>query len=527
MPDRLIHNRVFKVSKELNRLDLLCEQHRRQIGHRKGLPDWERPNTPAGKASGRRGRTPAFFAWNEESEHTPRPAWQPETPQKVARTLHLTPTRDRERDEDMQPAPERSPYESVGGGNLETTTALPSEQVEHEGVDETSAIEVDSDDRSVEEDRPVVAERSIAVSPLREDILDRLHPPAAATVSSRNPTPLSTVEAASSPYHPPLSPRYRHGRRLEASDAAVPTPRAQQYAAGVTTEQADRFRMSRTSGKRFRSPAKRTTLWGDLCDTYIHQSGASSNQNNSRFAHKRATPSAAERAFGGSSVFRTLNMNASAWPTSDSAGGQRRPVVTGSDAMNVANHAVRAFLAGCDDETKQSEPPMQSHLRGGESEWVTGAVETSDQLPSVSATGSRTGNNRKSKRVSFGGQNTRPQPRTLPVLADKTTQTEDSLLPARYNVRTLPRDTQTGDYPASVRCAACDSAADESGRPRKIPRGSASSIAESPAQQRKYRRTSSHLTNPIMINPRYLPEPTTFRGTSTHSSVVNDRLAWR
>eukprot|EP00644_Phytophthora_capsici_P007678 jgi/Phyca11/537071/estExt2_fgenesh1_pg.C_PHYCAscaffold_720044 len=76
MADRLIHNRVFK--------DLLCEQHRRQIGHREGLPDWERPNTPAGKSSGRHGRTPAFFAWNEDSdsvEQRPRNSWQTETPQ--------------------------------------------------------------------------------------------------------------------------------------------------------------------------------------------------------------------------------------------------------------------------------------------------------------------------------------------------------------------------------------------------------------------------------------------------------------
>ncbi|KAG6968442.1 hypothetical protein JG687_00003737 [Phytophthora cactorum] len=402
MVDRLIHNRVFKVSKELNRLDLLCEQHRRQIGHREGLPDWERPNTPAGKASGRHGRTPAFFAWDEESEHRPRPTWQTETPQKVARTLHLTPTRG-EREKDRQPAPERSPHENVGEDVLETATSLPSEQVELEGMDEASAIEVDRDDRSVEEEQPVGTGRTIAVSPIREDILDRVHPPNARTsVSSRNLTLPLTVEAAPSPYHPPSSPRYRHGRRLQANDAAIPTPRAQQYAAGVTTQQADRYRMSRTSGKRFRSPAKPTTLWDDLCNTYIHQSAASSNTNTNptSFSRKRTTNSAAERAFGGSSVFPTVNTDTYGWPGSESSGFNRRPVLTGSEAMNVANHAVREFLGGRDEETNQSEPPMESRQRSGESDRVAGTVELPGEVPNASTTGSRTGNNRKSKRGS-------------------------------------------------------------------------------------------------------------------------------
>ncbi|ETN12034.1 hypothetical protein PPTG_09685 [Phytophthora nicotianae INRA-310] len=516
MADRLIHNRVFKVSKELNRLDLLCEQHRRQIDHREGLPDWERPNTPAGKASGRHGRTPAFFAWNEESNQRSRPTWQTETPQKVARTLHLTPTRDREQNEARQPAPERSPYKNLGGSDPETTTVLQSEQVEHEGMDEASAIEVYSDDKSAEEEQPVVTGRTIAVSPMREDILDRVYPPATTTVPQRNATSLE----AASPYHPPSSPRYRHGRRLQASDAAIPTSRAQQYAAGVTTEQADRYRMSRSSGKRFRSPAKRTTLWDDLCNSYIHQSGAnnSNNTNTTNFSHKRIARAAAERAFGGSSVFRTLNMDSYGWPGSES--GQRRPVMTGPEAMTVANHAVREFLGGRDEECKQSEPPTQSST-------VTEAVETSNEVPSSSTPESRTGNNRKSKRVSFGGDNTQPQPRTLPVLADKTTQTEDSLLPARPQSRIITRDSQTRDYGSPVRCPACDTVVDESGRPRKVPRSSTNSDAAASTQQRNYRRTSSHLTNPIMINPRYPPEPTIFRGRSTYSSAFNDRLAWR
>ncbi|KAG7392918.1 hypothetical protein PHYPSEUDO_013406 [Phytophthora pseudosyringae] len=507
MADRLIHDRMFKVSKGLNRLDVLCEQHRRQTDHREGLPDWERPQTPAGKASARHGRTPAFFAWSEDAEQRPRPTWQTETPQKVARTLDLTPTRDRERDGDRQPAPERSP-----SGDGPEVLPLPPGDDEDEGMHQDSAIEVDSD---AEEDQPMVTGRSIAVSPMREDILDRVQPLAAA--SSRERTPAPTVEAAPSP-----SPRYRHGRRLQASDAAIPAPRAQLYAAGVTTGEADRYRMNTSSGKRFRSPAKPTSLWGDLCNTYIHQSGgASSNssRNTASFSHKRLTRSAAEQTFGGSSVLRTLNMNTHDWPGSEATRGERRPVLSGPDAMTVANQAVREFLGGHDEESKHSDPSMQSRQRRAEND-----VGTPGEELRTSTTGSRTGSNRKSKRVSFGGDSTRPQPRTLPVLADKTTQTEDSLLPAHNQSRNTRRDAQRRDSGSPVRCPACDAAVDESGRPRKVPRSSTDSVAAVPAPPRTFRR---HLTNPILINPRYPPEPSTFRGKSTYSTLFNDRLAWR
>uniref|UniRef100_H3HAS5 Uncharacterized protein n=1 Tax=Phytophthora ramorum TaxID=164328 RepID=H3HAS5_PHYRM len=100
MADRLIHQRVFKVSKALNRL------HRRQMESREGLPDWEKPRTPAGKASKRYETTPAFFAWDEEPKQKQQSTWQTQSPQ------------------------------------------------------EDTAIEVDSDDRS-EEEQPQVVGRSI------------------------------------------------------------------------------------------------------------------------------------------------------------------------------------------------------------------------------------------------------------------------------------------------------------------------------------------------------------------------------
>ncbi|KAK1931580.1 Ultraviolet-B receptor UVR8 [Phytophthora citrophthora] len=476
MADRLIHSRVFKVSKGLNRLDLLCEQHRRQIGHREGLPDWERPKTPAGKSSGRHGRTPAFFAWSEDSdsvEQRPRNSWQTETPQKVARTLDLT-------EEDRQPAPERPPSDN----GMEITPG----QDEDEGMSEDVAIEVDSD---TEEKESGVTGRSIAVSPIREDILDRVRPPAASsTVALRVPTPPASVDTAPSSYRAPSSPRYIHGRRLHSSDAAVPTPQV----AGVTTEQADCNRMSRSSGKRIRSASKPAS-------TYIHQSGAANtnNRSSSSFSHKRLARSAAERTFGGSSVFRTLNMDTYGWP-----GSQR--VVTGLEAMSIANRAEREFLGRNDEETKRSEPPVQA-----ESDVIPVEISRTEHPAGISS--------RKGKRVSFGGESVRPQPRTLPVLADKTTQTEELLQPVRRHTRTIPSDAPSRDPNSPARCPACDTVVDESGRPRKVPKTTANAVAEAPAQQRNFRRTSNHLTNPIMTNPRYPPEPSIFRGRTTYNTM--------
>jgi hypothetical protein len=411
-----------------------------------------------------------------------------------------------------EPAPERSPFVDDG---RESATVRPLSSVEMneqpDGMEEDNAIEVDSEDRSSEADQPVVTGRAIAVSPLRQDILDRA-PGAAVAVASAPPR--TTAAVSPSPYRPPSSPRYRHGRRLLETDAAVPN------AAGVTTEQADRYRMSRSSGKRFRSPAKPTSLWGDLCSSYIHQSGASdANRTTPSFSHKRQARSAAERTFGGSSVFRAPSADAYGWPRSESTRGERQPVLSGAGAMNVAHQAAREFLGERDVETKQSEPPMQ--LVPFEQ------VEVGRTAPSGRR--SDASNYRRGKRVSFGGHSdahvpsedpAHPQPRTLPVLADKTTQTEAFLLSARKQPRP---DRETGES-TPVYCPACDTPMDEPERARKVPRGSAEAA---PAQQRSFRRTSTHLTNPIMINPRYPPEPTAFRGRSTYSTEFIDRLPWR
>ncbi|KAL4136825.1 hypothetical protein PRIC2_000353 [Phytophthora ramorum] len=148
MADRLIHQRVSKVSKALNRLDLLCGQHRRQMESRQGLPDWEKPRTPAGKASKRYETTPAFFAWDEEPKQKQQSTWQTQSPQKVARTLEMT--------EDA--GLERSPYDISMEEIVERSVPV------EDGTEEDTAIEVDSDDRS-EEEQPQVVGRSITSYP--------------------------------------------------------------------------------------------------------------------------------------------------------------------------------------------------------------------------------------------------------------------------------------------------------------------------------------------------------------------------
>ncbi|UIZ27470.1 hypothetical protein KXD40_005864 [Peronospora effusa] len=521
MTEYPIHQRVFKVSNEMNPLDLLCEQHKRQIQHRKGLPDWETPRAPAGKVSNHHVTTPAFFAWDHER---PQATWQTETPQKVARTLEM----------------ESEPEMVMGERSLHTYSSQERpESIDVEGQEEDAAIDVDdTNDRLSEEDQYGVTGRCIAVSPMREDILDRAPP----SITVENPTHLSVAEVSPSPYRPPPSSRYRQGRRLEENDGAIPLSRTQLYVAGVTTEQADRYRMSRSSGKRLRSPAKRTILWGDESDSYIHQSGANANTTTPSFSHKRQVCSAAERTFGGSSMFRTLNMDTCNWPRSEGLRGQRRPVLTGSDATNVANQTVREFLGEREEESKQAELPQQQvpafHHR------VDNDTFTSVP-PGAEVFGAPTAapkNYRRTKRVSFGGNALAnlpnevavyPQPRTLPLLADKTTQTEASLLPTRLQTRSDRldvsdcREAQGRDHASPSRFSTGDTTIGDFERPRKIPRGSTNAVDAAFAQQHNYRRTSSHLTNPIMTNPRYQPETTASKRKSTYSTVFNDRLAWR
>lgn len=52
---------------------LMCEQHKLQVGHRRGLPDWTTPSVPAGVSTSEHERVPAFFAWGR-ADVQPAPA---------------------------------------------------------------------------------------------------------------------------------------------------------------------------------------------------------------------------------------------------------------------------------------------------------------------------------------------------------------------------------------------------------------------------------------------------------------------
>ncbi|CEG46153.1 uncharacterized protein PHALS_02572 [Plasmopara halstedii] len=467
MTDRLIHNRVFKVSKELNQVDVLCEQHRRHISNRQGLPNWNMPMTPAGKTSCHHERTPAFFAWNEEPEERSRPTWQTDTPQKVARTLHLTPVKDR------QPVAENSP------DLFREENAALKRRIDN--LDEESAIEANSDSCLVEKEDLSPTERLVTKNPVREDIVDRTSYAASA----------SSIEIA------PTS-RYQQLHQV-ASATATPKSQFRDIAAGLSTEKADRYRMSRSSGKRFRSPV-RTSLWEHCNDKYIHQDiGGYKDATN--LSHKRITPSTAARTFDSSAVSQALNMTPI---RSQMTGQDRRPIRTGSEPSDFSTSASREFVH--DDEWKQSELPQ---------------LDTINSTKNTSLLANKEYGHRAGKRVSFNGETARPQPQMLPVLADKTTQTDESLWPPRTDTTLLSSDIRIPDTDASVRCSACKKDFNHLERPQKVPRHS---IA---AQQPNFRRSSSHLTNPILMNPRYPPEPKTFQKRSTSSSLFNDRLAWR
>ncbi|KAI9905843.1 hypothetical protein PsorP6_013535 [Peronosclerospora sorghi] len=308
-----------------------------------------------------------------------------------------------------------------------------------------------------------------AVSPRREDILGRF--PSSCVPPPQ--TPHSAVGIS------PSSPR----RFMGATDIALSSSRPQVCAAGMTTEEADRYRMKRSSGKRLRSPQTHTTSWQDFGHSDRHDSRASSTMSTPSFSHKRQVRSAAERTFGGSAVARTLNMETSRKPQVESMRSEHCPVVPESDAL--ANEGARNCLA-LDDESKQMKETKRVSFRSKH------RPHTPDNLV------------------------THPQPRTLPVLADKTTQTDDFLLPT-CTCHCHVEETDRPGLPS--RSSACDQRRGECER--------RSTQGAPTAAQANDRRSSSHLTNPLLVNPRYPPAPTSFQGKSMYSTVFNDRLPWR
>ncbi|CAI5711216.1 unnamed protein product [Hyaloperonospora brassicae] len=397
--------------------------------------------------------------------------------------------------------------------------------------DVADGVEIDDGSScGAEDDRAVVLGRSIAVSPSREDILDRCPPPAAVAAGAVTRSP---VAVSPSPYCLSSTARSRYSRRLEDSGNAVSTTRAQLSVAGVTTEQADRYRMSRSSGKRLRSPSKPTTLWGDPCSSYNRHSGTRSNTDTPSFSHKRQERSAAERTFGGSSVFRTLNMDTYGWPRSESVRGQHRSVATGPDATEAERGLPRDVESRQLPGAHSQQAHYQQRSADHSSTSCTGLVDSEIYASPLAEPRSY----KKTKRVSFHGNShvdlptevaTHPQPRTLPVLADKTTQTEAFLLstwkpPGSDTLGVSDRhDGQRNDQGSPLR----SSVINESEHPRQLPSEVGDAAGAARTQRRHYRQTSGHLTNPIMVNPRYQPEPTTFR-RSTYSTLRNDKFPWR
>ncbi|KAJ0397372.1 hypothetical protein P43SY_008203 [Pythium insidiosum] len=116
--------RIWKVSKALDRLSVLCEQHQRQIKHVEGLPEWRVPGEPAGLPSHEPERAPPFFAWYHERESV-----QPLTPRSAERKRDVLRNSTKEMMAQLAPVPKTEEVvnkadlaEEKCWGNVESAT---------------------------------------------------------------------------------------------------------------------------------------------------------------------------------------------------------------------------------------------------------------------------------------------------------------------------------------------------------------------------------------------------------------------
>lgn len=265
------------------------------------------------------------------------------------------------------------------------------------------------------------------------------------------------------------SPRYKHGRRLREIDLARPSS-ADSYRstpAGISTVAADRFK-KRPS---FRSPdwaQRRPNKRLAFLDSQVRLAEEE---------HKNADRAAASRSAASPSDRQWDNRSA------QSLYERRKYVLSGSDALRVANNAAREFL---------HEYPLEN------------TVTNSQQIEGVHVgpTIITSENPRKSK----------------PASVDEAVQV-DLELPKKPTVRVVDRTTQTDQleaWPAAeitppVTESVHPSATVTSARSSKAPRVS----------------TSPQLMNPILMNPRYPPEPSAFRAQTSYRLNFGDRRADR
>lgn len=66
-----VHQRIWKVSSTLDRLSLLCEQHKLQTKHVDGKLDWSIPSVAAGLPTRDHVHVPSNFAWNVDTKLAP------------------------------------------------------------------------------------------------------------------------------------------------------------------------------------------------------------------------------------------------------------------------------------------------------------------------------------------------------------------------------------------------------------------------------------------------------------------------
>lgn len=327
-----------------------------------------------------------------------------------------------------------------------------------------------------------------AATPIRDPTIDLTSParteyapatPASGMVTPvrstrRTPPPPVSVPAYSGSSSAPLllspssatapSPRYKHGRRLREIDLVLPS-RADSYRSTPAG-------ISTVAADRFkRRPSFRSPDWA-------------MRRPNKRLAFLDSQVRLAEEQHRNADRAATVPAASPSDRQWDNRSAQslyerRHYVLSGSDAQRVAKTAASEFLS----EYPQENTVVNSHQVDGVH---VGPTIIMSETP------------RKSK----------------PASVDEAVQV-DLELPSKPSVRVVDRTTQTDQLEAQ-------------------PAGEMSTPVVDSAQtttftssKTRHVSASPQLMNPILMNPRYPPEPSTFRSQTTYRLDFSDRRAGR
>lgn len=282
------------------------------------------------------------------------------------------------------------------------------------------------------------------------------------------------------PSHPVPSPRYRRGRGILGSDLRL-TP------AGISTVAADRFKRRAS----FRSPD-----W----EHHRPNKRLSFLESQVQLAHEAHEQQRADSA-------KRPSIDGSFRRRRGSFEHGRKYVLSGPAALDVARSAEREFLGGYLNED---------------------ATPSSDNRAADETHGVVAGTENKGVQVESDDLEKRVVP---PRVIDSTTQTDEDLSSRPQVVMTTSSARKARPHTCAscemhcrspLYCEACALGGANSGRARKTQRTDEPSRAEAGGSRRPV-TPNPHLTNPILLNPRYPPEPSAFRGRTSYRRDFAER----